>query len=70
MNDARFELRLASSQRQSLAALASAVGLSSADLARLAIRELLRNPNIALADGSAAEAHPAQLMLQPPAAGR
>jgi hypothetical protein len=39
----RFEIRLTPAHRQELVALAADVGISAADLARLAIRRLLDN---------------------------
>jgi hypothetical protein len=47
-NDARFELRLPVQRRPQLEALADETGLSSADLARLAIGRLLANPEVIL----------------------
>jgi hypothetical protein len=45
---ARFDLTMPASQRRELAALAAENGLSSSDLARLAIKHLLRNPQVVL----------------------
>jgi hypothetical protein len=42
--DARFEMRLPAARRQELADLAAEVGISSSDLARLAISRLLARP--------------------------
>ena len=46
--DTRFELLLTRSRRQALAALADELGLSSADLMRLALEKLLQNPSALL----------------------
>jgi hypothetical protein len=48
MNNGRFEFRIPTERRQELAALASEVGLSSADLVRLGIKYLLDNRELLL----------------------
>ena len=45
-NEARFEFRLAKDRRRELAELAAETGISSADLARLAIKQFLERPEI------------------------
>jgi hypothetical protein len=45
MNDQRFEIRLSETRRRELAALARETGLSSADVARLGILWVCRNPD-------------------------
>ena len=55
-NDARFELRLPAQRRAQLEALADETGLSSADLARLAIGRLLDDRAIILKFSQRAEA--------------
>jgi hypothetical protein len=45
MNDHRFEIRLSETRRRELDALARETGLSSADVARIGIGILLRNPD-------------------------
>jgi hypothetical protein len=46
--DARFEVRLSAERRRELAALAAQSGLSSADVARLALSQLLARPGALL----------------------
>ena len=45
-NEARFEFRLSAGRRRELAELAAETGISSADLARLAIKQFLERPEI------------------------
>jgi hypothetical protein len=45
---ARFEFRLPVERRRELAALASKSGLSSSDLVRLSVCQLLENPGLLL----------------------
>jgi hypothetical protein len=45
MLDQRFEIRLSETRRRELDALAEEVGLSAADVARLGIGWVLRNPD-------------------------
>ena len=44
MENERFEFRLSAGRRRELAELAAETGISSADLARLAIKQFLERP--------------------------
>jgi uncharacterized protein YdbL (DUF1318 family) len=46
MENERFEFRLSAGRRRELAELAAETGISSADLARLAIKQFLERPEI------------------------
>jgi uncharacterized protein YdbL (DUF1318 family) len=46
MDTSRFEFRLSAGRRRELAALAAETGISSADLARLAIKQFLERLEI------------------------
>jgi hypothetical protein len=66
MELARFDMKLPLSQRRELAAFAGEVGLSSADVARLAIRYMLEHRQLFLRPVEATRAQ--QLEQRPTAA--